>query len=87
MNPLSDVQPFISRIQNSVVEALNESTYMPKYIIIVPDKDLAVNAIEHSYFGHTEMMEESVNWLIGQIAKLLLTRRNDLRDKNSPVTG
>ena len=82
MNPLSDVNPSIVRIYNAMVKALNMHEHLPKYIIITPNKDI-VEDIRNLHFdcGLGDSIEENINWLLKNVAKALLARRNDLKRK------
>ena len=82
-NPLSDVETAIGRIHNSLVEALNNHIYLPKYVIIIPDKDILESITKYIWsFGVTDYIEEHLTWLLTNISKCLLARRDDLKFKN-----
>ena len=80
MNPLSEVRPTIARLQNALTEALNQNIYLPKYIIIIPEKDIVESAFKSDSCSNREI-EDQANWLIGQVSKLLMARREDLKSK------
>ena len=46
---MSKPDPFLARVHNSLVDALNKDNYLPRYIIIILDKDLIVNADLYNY--------------------------------------
>ena len=79
MNPLSDVRPSMARMQNALVKAMNKNTYLPKYLIMLPDMDLVESIIRNKL---REDIEDILNWIINQVSKLLITRREDLKYKN-----
>ena len=79
-NPLSATKPAIARIYNSLVEALNKYPHLPKYILVLPDKDV-IKSINNWDYGTTTIIEKNLNWLIKQMAKAILSRRDDLHCK------
>ena len=81
MNPLSDVRPTTARIQNSLVEVLNQKIFLPKYVLVVPDIDI-LKSLNAWGPGAREKIEIHLNWLIDEIVKLLIARREDLKDKH-----
>ena len=72
--------PVIARITNSLIEALNDTIYLPKYVIIIIDKDL-VQDEENKGFGAKKAIEDHLFWVVKQISRALLTRREDLKQK------
>ena len=73
--------PAIVRIYNSLIEALNENIFLPKYVIIIPDADI-IEFITTKTFGARDEIEEHLFWLMKQILNALITRREDLKQKN-----
>ena len=49
-NPLSDVRPTVARLFNSLVEALNKKSHLPRYVIFIIDKDV-LESIDTWGFG------------------------------------
>ena len=82
INPLSDVTPTIVRIYNSLTEALNKYEHLPKYILVVMDKDI-VSDVQRLHFdcGLYNSFEDNINWLLKNIAKAILVRRDNLKLK------
>ena len=78
--PLSTT-PVIARISNSLIETLNENTYLPKYVIVIPDKDVIESQSKRD-FGAKNAIEEHLSWLVKQVSKSLLTRHEDLKNRN-----
>ena len=56
---------------------------MPKYIVVMADQDIleSIMKIDHSE-EKGNSIEDNINWIIGEFAKLLITRREDLKSKN-----
>ena len=65
------------RILNAFIEGLNGSFILPKYVIIVPDKDLLQEA-NFFNFGISCLLGTCLNWIAKQMEKLLYTRREAL---------
>ena len=66
-NALTIKNPF-TRIINSLIYSLNEMTNLPKYLIIMPDKNLA-DYFKKVKFGVSLMLGIDTEWLVGQIDK------------------
>ena len=78
-NPIGayDSTDALSTLVNALIEALNESTYLPKYIIVIPDWDI-LRFIKHYDSGITVMTGKIINWLTNQMIRAVDTRRDDL---------
>ena len=84
MNPLSAVKPAIARIYNSLIKALNSHSHLPRYVIILLDKDVPASVQSYHFdSGAKEMIEDNARWLLKQIAKALLARHDELKAKRS----
>ena len=77
--------PAIARLQNAFIAALNKYAHMPKYIIVVPDKDI-LESIEIYDNGIKKAIFDNLHWLLIQFGHNLITRREDLRAKNTGAT-
>ena len=75
-------RPSIARILNALIKAFNEDELLPKYIIIMPDKDI-ISSINMFDYGITTLIETNINWLLDQMARTIITRREDLKNKRS----
>ena len=80
-NPLSRAEPTISCLLTALIEALNQHIYLPKYVILLCDKDI-IQSADIWDFGVGKELENQVNWLLQQISRCLLTRHEDLKSKN-----
>ena len=67
-------------MQNSIIDAINRRPRLPKYIIMVPDRDL-IEAANFFSFGVTKVFGTTVNWLARQIERLIEARREELCKK------
>ena len=85
-NPLSDVKPTIARMYNSLIKALNTHDHLPRYVVVIPDLDI-VQSVNDQHFdcGAVDMIEDNINWLLKQIARILLARCDQLRNKKAGV--
>ena len=71
MNPLSDTEPVIARLYNSMIKALNDQAYLPKYIIFIPDKDI-VELLEVFVDGTAgKILEDNIHWLVKNVSRAL----------------
>ena len=92
LNPMAHTEPAIARIYNSLVKALNDERDLgypplPKYVVIIPDKDI-VESVNIWDYGVSSSIQCNVYWLLHQMSKALLTRREDLKGKwMGAVTG
>ena len=73
--------PVIAKLQNSLAAALNEYEHLPKYIVIIPDMDI-VQDVNLFQCGVKDALYDNINWLFKQVGKCLITRHEDLMDKN-----
>ena len=69
----------MSRLLNSFIEALNENTKLPRYVIMIPDWDI-VRSTNFDY-GATTMFEEMIGYLCKQINKCITRCRDDIMSK------
>ena len=73
MNLISPVQPMIVRLYNALVQALNENEHLPKFIIVIPDKNI-IEQLNCFDCGINEMIEDNLSWLFKNISQILLSR-------------
>ena len=81
-----DTMPLITRICNSLIEALNKYIYLPKYVIILIDKDIVVSQVERNVERNTAM-KNHLHWLIKQVSEITHTRREDLKIHNPSLAS
>ena len=70
----------LARQLNPLIEALNERPKLPKYILLVPDRDI-INETKAYGFGASYVLGSAVYFLIRQMEMLLSRRKVDLQDK------
>ena len=70
----------LARIFNEIVTALNERTRIPRYIIMILDKEL-LEIADHNNFGIQRILTEIVDWLARNIDRTIDLRREDVRLK------
>ena len=73
--------PVIAKLQNALVAAFNDHAHLPKYIFIIPDKDI-IEYIELFDSGVKKAIFDNLTWLSKAIGRCLISRREDLKDKN-----
>ena len=69
---------------NPLVEALNEKQKLPKFIIIIPDKDI-ISSTKVWEFGSSYVLGAAIHYIVRQIDILLERRKLDLFDKKPGV--
>ena len=69
----------IGRILNSYIEALNSRERLPRFLIVIIDKDIIddVNVFE---FGATKEIAENVHWLVRQITMFTRRRKAEIAE-------
>ena len=82
----SRVKSLLARVLNSVIEGLNNKERLPKYVVVLLDKDLIEN-LDYFDYGIAEVLDECVYWLVKEINKAFETRRDDLRSKRAGALG
>ena len=79
VNPESS---FLARFINSVVYGLNKNQRkLPKYVILILDKDLLENA-KFNNFGATELIQQAVKYMINEIFSAFETCKEDVKGKH-----
>ena len=74
--------PAIAHLQNALIAAFNKYPHMPKYIIVIPDKDI-LKSIEIYDNGIKKVIYSNMCWLLQQFGRNLNSRRDDFRNKNT----
>ena len=77
-------------MHNSVLEGLNKESYLPHYILFLPDRDIILQAdFYHPGIGY--ILQQQLNWLLHNVHSLIQSRKDDLKqhftgavEKNSP---
>ena len=78
-NPLFLMYPTIAHIYNALIKALNNIEHLPQYVLLLPDKDITTDVAKLKFScGGADSLEANINWLLKHIAKVLLTRHDDL---------
>ena len=78
-NPECSLKPTVTRIFNALVKELNDAEHLPKYIIMILDKDI-LETLDTSKFNPKKLIRAEVYWLQQQVSKYLLARRENLRN-------
>ena len=72
----------LARINNAIVYALNNDEKLPRYIMLIPDKDLIEVAVkEHHDCGLKGMLGYFLDWLLKNININIETCKQDLYSK------
>ena len=73
----------LARLHNKVLEGLNDpETLLPKYILMLPDKDLIEQA-SHAGFGCKGIFKRILFWLASNINRAMEIRIDELRQKRA----
>ena len=76
----SNIRSTEARIFNELVGGLNERPKLPRYVLIVLDKEILESA-DHNNFGINRIVSELVDWMARNIDKTIDLRREDVRLK------
>ena len=80
MNTFNNVRSTVARIVNVVLQQMNKTVKLPKYLIVIPDKDLAVYADMFEY-GAVSCMKDLLKFVVKEINKYIDARFEDLYRK------
>ena len=80
--PLSNVKSTEARFVNSLIEGLNEKLTLPKYIIIILEKDFLEGVLPRLYdHGLKTIMREGMEWIMKTMSRILDSRKEQLRSR------
>ena len=74
--------PMLARLINTITEGLNEEVKLPRYIIIVTDRDV-LDYLHFDDFGIVELLDDILNYTANEIITNVETRKEDLRSKRA----
>ena len=63
----------LSRLQNTLVSALNEQFILPEYIIVILDDDI-IEFLEYKKYGVSTMYWTWLEWLLAEFHTAISTR-------------
>ena len=70
----------LTRLVNSLIDAVNERDHLPKILIFIIDHDLLQDMGVYD-LGILESIKEATRWLIRQISIIIRCKRVELADK------
>ena len=76
----SRVQSVMAKIVNPVVEGLNSKERLPKYVLILVDKDLIEN-LNYFEYGIADVLDDCMLWFVHEINKIFELKHEDLQLK------
>ena len=81
--PLSPIRSFEARVINSLIDGFNENVKkMPKYIVIILDKDIIKTNLKRVVgFGIRFMLETSIEYIMKEVNRLISRWKDDLKHK------
>ena len=68
----------LATILNQVIQGINETDHLPRYILLMLDKDVVEN-IQFGGFGCKIIFECTIEWLSSRIKNAINTRKEDLK--------
>ena len=78
-NPENPLKPTITRILNALIKALNDTDHLPKYILVICDKDI-LETMDTSRYNPKKLIKSELFWLHREITRTLQARRENLRN-------
>ena len=83
-SPLTNIKSVEAQFVNALIEALNGKIKLPKYIIIILDKDILEGILPRLFdHGLKELLRDSIEWVMKTMSKILADRKEDLRSKKA----
>ena len=67
----------VARLVNALVNAVNENRYLPRLIVIIPDRDI-VKQVQDVDVGVFTVLEHLIKWTIVMMNRGINTHRDDL---------
>ena len=77
----SQTLAFLAKVLNSLINGLNSETYLPRYLLIILDKDL-VASTELYDFGISRALEDTIKWLLINVNNAIEIRKQALIKKH-----
>ena len=78
---VSTTRSIMARVHNELVTELNKKDKLPRYLLIILDKDL-IEAIDYDEFGVGQLFYDQLNWFAKNVEKSLDLRKDDIKHKN-----
>ena len=76
-SPLNFGNNSLLRLNNAFIEAMNHRDHLPRYILIVLNRDL-IDMVNRFDYGITAQLERSIRWLSIQMDRAILARKEQL---------
>ena len=70
----------MARVVNATIEGLNSKEHLPKYVLVLLDKDLIEN-LNYFEYGISELLDTCVYWLVKEFNRMFEARREDIHQK------
>ena len=72
----------LARLLNALIEAFNRREKLPRYIVVILDKNLIEAAVQANFdYGITKMLSKWVNWFSNMIDRHVEIRKQELLNK------
>ena len=76
------IRSALTRIVNAVIEGINAKDHLPKYVFVIPDKDI-LQAMKFWDFGLHILLKGAIKWVVNNITRIFATRREELRHQRA----
>ena len=83
---ISNMRSVLAKILNSTAEGLNNKPKLPRYVLIMLDKDL-IEYFNYYEYSMGDMLTDTLKWLVKELMKQFDIRRDDLRTKRPGAIG
>ena len=81
-NPLSEIKDVLTKLVNSLIKALNDTSCLPRLILVIPDHDI-LKHIGKLKPGAESMyiLQKTISWVMNQMERAILAKEDELRKK------
>ena len=76
-SPVFNIKNILPRIINVLVQLLNEDTYLPRFIVIVPGDNI-VNYVHQFNAGTTFLSGTVIEWIVTQMNRAVMAKKEAL---------
>ena len=78
-SPIALEKSVLAKIVNSLTDCLNKIHRVPKYLLVIPDKDILDTM--NSELQAESNLDTQLEWLVNNVHRAITRRREDLKDK------
>ena len=74
---ISSMKNMLTRIQNTMVGAINKHISLPKYLLVVLDDDI-ITYLDYKGVGASELLDNWIQWIMSELESLIQKRKDQL---------